>query len=60
MASAVGDIEPFVFHMVDEAVFFVDAAAVFTLQVAREGFGFYDPFHAPVPFTIQDELVDPL
>ena len=60
MASAVDDIEPFVFHMVDEAVFFVDAAAVFTLQVTREGFGFSDPFHAAVPFNIQDELVDPL
>lgn len=34
MASAVGNVEPSVFHMVDEAVFFVDPAAVFALQVA--------------------------
>ena len=47
MASSVGDIEPFVFHMVDEAVFFVDAAAVFTLHVAREGVGFTIPFMPP-------------
>ena len=34
VASAVGDVEPSVFHMVDEAVFFIDPAAVFALQVA--------------------------
>ncbi len=38
VASAVGDVEPPIFHMVDEAVFFVDATAVFALQVAGEGF----------------------
>jgi hypothetical protein len=30
--------------MVDKAVFFVDSAAVFALQVAGEGFGLSDPF----------------
>ena len=51
MAFAVGDVEPSVFHMVDEPVFFVDAAAVFSLQVAGEGFGFSDAFHTAVPFN---------
>ena len=60
MASAVGDIELPVFHMVDGPVFFVDAAAVFALQVAGEGFGFSDPFHAAVPLDILNELVDSL
>lgn len=60
VASAVGDVEPSVFHMVDEPVFFVDAAAVFALQVAGEGFGFPNPLHTAVPFDIPDELVDAL
>ena len=60
MASAVGDVEPPIFHMVDEAVFLVDAAAVFALQVAREGVGLSDPFYAAVPLDILNELVDPL
>ena len=60
VASAVGDVEPPIFHMVDEAVFFVDAAAVFALQVAGEGFGFPNPLHTAVPFDIQDELIDAL
>ena len=55
-----GDVEPPVFHMVDESVFFVDAAAVFTLQVAGEGFGFSNPMHTAVPLNIPDELVDAL
>ena len=59
MASAVGDVEPPVFHMVDEPVFFVDAAAVFALQIAGEGFGFSDPLHTAVSPGISDELVDP-
>lgn len=60
VASAVSDVEPPVFHMVDEAVFLVDAAAVFTLQVAGKGFGLSDPFHTAVPLDILNELVDPL
>lgn len=60
MTSAVGDVELPVFHMVDKAVFFVNAATVFALQVAGEGFGLSNPFHAAVPFDILNELVDPL
>ena len=60
VASAVGDVESPVFHMVDKAVFFVDSAAVFALQVAGEGFGFPNPLHTAVPFDIPDELVDAL
>ena len=60
MASAVGDVEPSVFHMVDEPVFFVDAAAVFAPQIAGEGFGFPDSLHTAVPLDILDELVDSL
>ena len=60
VASAVGDVEPPILHMVDEPVFFVDAAAVFALQVAGEGFGFPDSLHTAVPLDIPDELVDPL
>ena len=60
MASAVGDVELPVFYMVDKAVFFVDSAAVFALQVAGEGFGLSDPFHTAIPLDIMDELVDPL
>lgn len=59
MASAVDDVEPPVFYVVDEAVFFVDTAAVFALQVTGKGFRFSNPFHAAVPFNILDELVDP-
>ena len=46
--------------MVDEAVFFVDSAAVFALQVAGEGFGLSDSFHTAIPLDILNELVDPL
>ena len=60
VASAVGNVEPPVLHMVDEPVFFVDATAVFSLQVAGEGFGLPDPFHTAVPLDILNELVDPL
>ncbi len=60
VAFAVGDVDPPVFHVVDEAVIFVDEAAVFALQVAGEGFGFSDPFHAAVPLDILNELVDSL
>ena len=60
MSSAVGDVETTAFYMVDKAVFFVDAAAVFALQVAGEGFGFPNPLHTAVPFDIPDELVDAL
>lgn len=60
VASAVGDVEPPVLHMINEAVFFVDATAVFALQVAGEGLGFSDPFHAAVPLDILNELVDSL
>lgn len=59
VASAVGDVEPSVFQMVDEAVFFADPAAVFALQVAGQGFGLSDTFHAAVALNILDELVDP-
>ena len=58
VASAVDNIEPPMFRMVDEPVFFVDAAAVFALQVAGEGFGFPDPLHTAVPLGILNELVD--
>ena len=60
VASAVGDVEPTMLHMIDEAVFFVDAAAVFAQQIAGEGFRFPDSLHTAVPFNILDELVDPL
>ena len=60
MAFAMSDIEPPVFHMVDEPVFFVDAAAVFAPQIAGEGFGFPDSLHTAVPLDILDELVDSL
>ena len=59
MASAVGDIEPPVFHVADEAVFFVDAAAVFAVQVSKERFRLPNSFHTAVPSNILDELVDP-
>ena len=60
VASAMGNAEPSVFHVVDEAVFFVDAAAVFALQVTGKRLGFSDPFHTAVPLDIMDELVDSL
>ena len=52
VASAVGDGESPVFHVVDETVFLVDAAAVLALQVAGKGFGLSDPFHTAVPLHI--------
>ncbi len=60
MASTVSDVEAPAFHMVDEPVFFVDAAAVFAPQIAGEGFGFPDSLHTAVPLDILDELVDSL
>ena len=60
VASTVGDVDSLVFHVVDEAVFFVDATAVFALQIVRKGFGFSDSFHAAVPLDILNELVDSL
>lgn len=60
VASAVGNVEPPVFRMVDEAVFFVDATAIFTLQITEEGFRLSDPFHTAVSFNILNELVDSL
>ena len=58
MASAMSDIEPPIFHMVDEPVFFVDAAAVFALQIVRKGFRLPNPVHTAVPLDILDELVE--
>ena len=58
VASTVGDVDSLVFHVVDEAVFFVDAAAVFALQIAGEGFRLPDSVHTAVPLDILDELVD--
>jgi len=46
--------------MVYEAVFFIDTAAVFALQVACEGFGFPDTLHTAVALNILNELVDAL
>ena len=43
VASAVGDVEPPVLHMINEAVFFVDATAVFALQVAGEAVSYTHP-----------------
>lgn len=60
VASAVCNVNPPVFHMVYEAVFFIDTAAVFALQVAREGFGFPDPLHTAIALYILNELVDAL
>ncbi len=40
------------FHVVEETVFLVDAAAVLALQVAGKGFGLSDPFHTAVPLHI--------
>lgn len=60
VTSAVGDIKLSVLHVVDETVFFIDVAAVFALQVTREGFGFPDSFHTAVPFNILNELIDSL
>ena len=60
VASAVGDVEPPILHMVDEPVFFVDAAAVFALQIAGKRFRLPDSVHTAVPLDILDELVDPL
>lgn len=60
VTSAVGDVEPSVFHMVNKTVFFINTAAVFTLQVAGEGFWFSNSFHTATPLNIPDEQVDSL
>lgn len=60
MASAVGNVEPPVFHMVNEPVFFVDTAAVFAQKVTGKRFRFPDLFHATIPFNIPDKLIDAL
>ena len=58
VTPAVSNIDTSVFHMIDQAVFIVDPAAVLTLQVAGKGFGFPDPFHAAVALNILYELVN--
>lgn len=58
MTFAVCNIEPSVFHVVDKPVFIVDAATVFSLQVACERLWLSDSFHAAVTFDILNELVD--
>lgn len=58
MPPAVGDVDASVFHVVDQAVFLIDPAAVFPLQVAGQGFGFPDALHAAVALNILYELVN--
>lgn len=58
MTFAVRNIKTSIFHVIDETVFFVDAAAVLALQVTREGFRSSDSFHTAVAFDILDKLVD--
>ena len=52
------DIDPTVFHMINQAVFFIDPSAVFTMKVFFQGFRFPDPGQDPVPFYVFDKHVD--
>ena len=54
-----GNVKTPVLHVIDETIFFINTAAVFSLQVSGERFRFPDPFHTAVPFNVLDELVDP-
>ena len=45
VASAVCDVETAVFHVINEAIFFVDPAAVLALQVAGQRFWLSDTIH---------------
>lgn len=58
MSSAMCDVEATIFHMVDQSVFLVDAAAVLALEAALERFGFSDSAYASVTLNIFDELID--
>lgn len=59
VTSAVGNIQPSVFQVVNKPFFFVDTAAVFAMQVTGEGFWFSDSIHTAVTLNILDELIDP-
>lgn len=58
VAFAVCNVNPSILHMVHQAVFIINAAAVFALQVTCEGFRFPDTFHTAVAFNILNELID--
>ncbi len=60
VTSAVRNINPSIFHMVYEPVFFIDTATVFTLQVACEGFGFPDTLQTTIALNILNEPIDAL
>ena len=58
MSFAMCDVDAVIFHMVDQPVFIIDTAAVLTLKIALEEFGFSDTFSAPIAFNIFNKLVD--
>lgn len=58
VASAVYNVNSSVLYMVYETVFFIDAAAVFALQIAGQRFGFSDAFPAAVALDVLNKLID--
>lgn len=52
------NVDASIFHMVNQPVFLIDTAAVFTLESSLKRFGFTDSAHAPIAFNILNELID--
>lgn len=58
MPPAMSDVDTAIFHMVNQTVFIIDSAAVFSLQVTGKRFGFSNSLHAAITLNILYQLVD--
>lgn len=58
MLPAMSDVDTAIFHMVNQTVFIIDSAAVFSLQVTGKRFGFSNSLHAAITPQYPLQLVD--
>ncbi len=58
MPFTVRDINTAIFHVVDKAVFFIDPATIFALQITGERLWFSDTVPTAVSLNVFDKLVD--
>lgn len=59
MSAAMGNVEPSVLNMIDQAVFVVDTAAKLSPQVAGECLRLSNPHGTAVALNVLNQLVDP-
>lgn len=52
------NIDASVFYMIDQMIFVINSATVFTLQITSEGFGFSNSVHTAVSFNIFYKLIN--